>query len=149
MYQLSDQERQLLNIYQRKLPLQERPYAVMAEACGMTELQVIDCLNKWQKEGILSRIGVVVNHQRVGASTLAALAVPDAELEAVAAQVNAYAEVNHNYEREHFYNLWFVLAAPTQQRVDEVLQELEFSTGLPLLNLPMLKAHHLDLGFPL
>ncbi|MCW8884099.1 MAG: Lrp/AsnC family transcriptional regulator, partial [Motiliproteus sp.] len=58
-------------------------------------------------------------------------------------------EVNHNYQREHFFNLWFVLAAPTQERIDEVLAELEETTGLPLLNLPMLKAHHLDLGFPL
>ena len=149
MYQLTDQERQLLNIYQRQLPIEQRPYAAMAEACGMTEQQVIDCLNKWKEDGILSRIGAVVNHQRVGASTLAALAVPEEDLEAVAEQVNAYAEVNHNYQREHFFNLWFVLAAPTQERIDEVLAELEETTGLPLLNLPMLKAHHLDLGFAL
>ena len=149
MYPLTDQERQLLNIYQRQLPIQERPYAAMAEACGMAEQEVIDCLNRWQQAGIISRIGAVVNHQKVGASTLAALAVPEEALQTVAEQVNSFAEVNHNYEREHFFNLLFVLAAPTQQRIDEVLEEIESSTGLPLLNLPMVKAHHLDLGFAL
>ncbi len=149
MYQLSEQERQLLNIYQRQLPVEERPYAAMASACGMTEQQVLETLRRWQEEGVISRIGAVVNHQKVGASTLAALAVPEEQLEAVAEQVNSFAEVNHNYEREHFFNLWFVLAAPDQQRIDEVLEEIETSTGLPLLNLPMLKAHHLDLGFAL
>ncbi|OMH36248.1 Lrp/AsnC family transcriptional regulator [Motiliproteus sp. MSK22-1] len=149
MYQLNEQERQLLNLYQRQLPIQERPYATMAEACGMSESEVIDCLSRWQESGVISRIGAVVNHQKVGASTLAALAVPEDEIQAVAEQVNGFAEVNHNYEREHFFNLWFVLAAPSQQRIDEVLEEIELTTGLPLLNLPMVKAHHLDLGFAL
>mgnify|MGYP000214471965 CR=1 FL=1 len=149
MYQLSEQERQLLNIYQRQLPVQQRPYAAMADACGMSEEQVLESLGKLRDAGIISRIGAVVNHQRMGASTLAALAVPKEDIERVAQQVNAFAEVNHNYEREHFFNLWFVLAAPSQQRVEAVLEEIESTTGLPLLNLPMVKAHHLDLGFAL
>lgn len=149
MYQLNDQERHLLNIYQRQLPIQQRPYAAMAETCGMTERQVIERLSTWQRDGVVSRIGAVVNHQRVGASTLAALAVPEEVMDEVAEQINAYEEVNHNYQREHFFNLWFVLAAPSQQRIDEVLAEIETRIGLPLLNLPMLKAHHLDLGFAL
>ncbi len=149
MYPLTDQERQLLNIYQRQLPIEQRPFAAMAQACGMTEQQVIERLDRWQQEGVVSRVGAVVNHQRVGASTLAALAVPEEAIEAIAARVNAYEEVNHNYQREHFFNLWFVLAAPSQQRIDEVLADIESQTGLPLLNLPMVKAHHLDLGFAL
>ena len=40
------------------------------------------------------------------------MAVPPARLEAVAARVSAEPAVNHNYEREHDLNLWFVVAAP-------------------------------------
>ena len=147
--ELTEQERQLLNRYQHELPLGPRPYAEIGESCGMSEAEVIAKLKLWKQQGVLSRVGAVINHQRLGASTLAALAVPEGEMDAVAELVSDYPEVNHNYKREHRFNLWFVLAAPTQQRLDAVLAEIEQRTELPLLNLPMLKAHHLDLGFAL
>lgn len=147
--ELSEQDRQLLNRFQHELPLSPHPYAEMAAACGMTEQQVIEKLRYWNDKGVLSRVGAVINHQRLGASTLAALAVPEDQLQEVAELVSGYPEVNHNYKREHRFNLWFVLAAPDQQQLDDVLEAIRERTGLPLLNLPMLKAHHLDLGFAL
>src|SRR5690606_28831285 len=86
---------------------------------------------------------------RFGASTLAAMAVPPERLEAVAAFVGAFPEVNHNYEREHRFNLWFVVAAPSRSRIDAVLREINERTGLPVLDLPLCKAFHIDLGFRL
>jgi hypothetical protein len=85
----------------------------------------------------------------VGASTLAAMAVPPGRLAAVAAMVNTFAEVNHNYEREHRFNLWFVITAPDQASLERVLDEIRRRAGLPVLNLPMLAEYHIDLGFQL
>ena len=84
-----------------------------------------------------------------GWSTLAAMAVPAHRLEEVAALVSARPEVNHNYEREHRINLWFVVAAPTEARVGEVLRGIEAATGLPVLDLPLVESYRLDLGFAL
>ena len=72
----------------------------------------------------MSRVGAVVRPNTVGASTLAAMAVPPRDLERVAALVSGYAEVNHNYEREHRLNLWFVVAAPDSARLQQVLDEI-------------------------
>ena len=63
--------------------------------------------------------------------------------------VSSYPEVNHNYEREHHYNLWFVVATEREQRLREVLTELEARTGLKVLDLPLLEDFHIDLGFDL
>jgi hypothetical protein len=63
--------------------------------------------------------------------------------------INAYPEVNHNYEREHHFNLWFVIAAIDKNRLDFILDDIEQSTGYPLLRLPLLDAYHIDLGFDL
>ena len=60
---------------------------------------------------MLSRVGFIVRPNTAGASTLAAMSVPESELAAVAARISARPEVNHNYEREHRLNLWFVVAA--------------------------------------
>ncbi|MGB4946645.1 MAG: Lrp/AsnC family transcriptional regulator, partial [Candidatus Competibacter denitrificans] len=85
----------------------------------------------------------------LGVSTLAALAVPPTRLEAVARRVNDYPEVNHNYQREHDFNLWFVLTAASSARLQEILSDIEEQTGLPLLDLPLLDAFHVDLAFDL
>ena len=42
-------------------------------------------------------------------------------LEPVADFVSSFPEVNHNYQREHRLNLWFVVAATSRERVWQVL----------------------------
>ncbi|HLB80417.1 MAG TPA: Lrp/AsnC family transcriptional regulator, partial [Dongiaceae bacterium] len=70
-------------------------------------------------------------------------------LDEVAAMVSACPEVNHNYEREHRLNLWFVVAAPDVARGRAVLDAIEVRTGIAVLDLPLVEAYRLDLGFPL
>ncbi|MBL7599050.1 Lrp/AsnC family transcriptional regulator, partial [Escherichia coli] len=88
------------------------PYRAMAEALGCDEAEVLSGLQHLEQLGCLSRVGPVFEHSRAGASTLVALAVPADRLGAVAERINRYPEVNHNYLREHHYNLWFVLTGP-------------------------------------
>ena len=142
-------EKRLLNNFQRDLPLSSTPFVTMAEELGVTEEEVIGGLRALTERGAVSRVGPVFRPQRCGASSLVAMAVPEDRLEAVAELVNNYPEVNHNYEREHRFNLWFVLTASTQDRLQAVLNDIEQSTGLATLPLPMLAEYHIDLGFPL
>jgi len=146
---LSDLDRALLDNYQHDLPVVERPFAAIAEQLGVSEATVIEQLRYLKRFGALSRVGPVLRPNRIGASTLAALAVPHERLENVAALVSARPEVNHNYEREHEYNLWFVITAANRSQVDQTLLEIEQATGLKALDLPMLEDYFIDLGFAL
>ena len=85
----------------------------------------------------------------IGVSTLAAMSVPAEKLECVARIISAFPEVNHNYEREHEYNLWFVVAASSEEQPELVLHEIEQHAGYPLMSLPMLEDYFIDLGFKL
>lgn len=142
-------EKRLLNDFQRDLPLSPTPFAAMAEELGVTEEDVIGGLRTLTDRGAVSRVGPVFRPQRCGASSLVAMAVPEARLEAVAELVNAFPEVNHNYEREHHFNLWFVVMAETQEHLQALLHHIERQTGLTAMSLPMLAEYHIDLGFPL
>jgi siroheme decarboxylase len=142
-------DRRLLDEFQRDFPLEPRPFAALAERLGIEEAEVLRRLHRLQEQGAISRIGAVVTPHRAGWSTLAAMAVPEDEVEGIGEFVSAYAEVNHNYEREHEFNLWFVVTAPSRERVDTVLCEIETRTRLPVLDLPLVEAYRLDLGFPL
>jgi DNA-binding Lrp family transcriptional regulator len=147
--QLSALEKCLLNEYQRGFPLCESPYAEIGRQLGVSETEVIDTLRLLQQRGLISRVGPVFKPNRAGASTLAAMAVPEARLDAVAALVSACDEVNHNYEREHHFNLWFVVTAPDAERVRAVLDDIEARTGIAVLDLPLECSFYIDLGFPL
>lgn len=142
-------EKTLLNDYQRDLPLCASPFDEIAQQCGVSTEEVLQKLRSLQQRGLISRVGPVFAPRRAGASTLAALSVPVDELDAVAGFVNGFDEVNHNYQREHHFNLWFVVAAADQDGVDAVLDTIEAVTGLPVLDLPLERAFYIDLGFPL
>ena len=149
MRSFSRLEQRLLNEFQRGIPLTPTPYADIARQLGVYETTVLETLERLQTEGVVSRVGAVFHPNRVGASTLAAMAVPEAELETVAATVSEFAEVNHNYEREHDYNLWFVVVAEDEAALESVLAEIEARAGYPLLDLPLEEEFFIDLGFDL
>ncbi|MCC5882777.1 MAG: AsnC family transcriptional regulator [Halomonas sp.] len=146
---LDELDRHLIDAFQRGLPLCERPFAAMAERVGASEAQVIERLQTLQQCQVLSRVGPVFDHARAGASLLAAVAVPDAERDRMAEVINRSPGVNHNYAREHDFNLWFVMTAADEGRLEARLDALEEELGVPVLRLPMLEGFHIDLGFPI
>ena len=139
----------LLNEFQRGFPLVPEPYAAIARSLGVREAQVLATLAAARADGRVSRVGAVFRPGTVGASTLAALAVPPADLARVAALVSARREVNHNYEREHRYNLWFVATAPDAAALDAALAAIASASGLPPIALPLVTDYWIDLGFDL
>ena len=139
----------LLNDFQRDFPLCSAPFAELASRLGVAESVVLRVLEALRREGKVARVGAVFAPKRIGASTLAAMAVPPEKLAAVAQVVNRFPEVNHNYEREHRYNLWFVVTAGSDGRLQAALGAMAQAAGYPLLRLPLLQEYHIDLGFPL
>ncbi|HBE92170.1 MAG TPA: Lrp/AsnC family transcriptional regulator [Gammaproteobacteria bacterium] len=145
----SEVEKRLLNDFQRGFPLVNEPFRDIANQLKISEQQVLDTLCRFHASGLISRVGPVFSPNIVGRSTLAAMAVPEQDLESIAEVVNAFAEVNHNYERDHRFNLWFVITAQDQHHLNSVLVEIEQQCALPVMSLPMLESFHIDLGFSL
>ena len=145
----SEIEQRLLNDFQQGLPLSPTPYADLAKQLGVDETTVLDSLHSLQDQNIVSRVGAVFRPNRVGVSTLAAIAVPKDDLENVAQIVSSFNEVNHNYEREDVHNLWFVVVATDREKLDQVIAEIEQQSGYRVMDLPMVEDYFIDLGFNL
>ena len=139
----------LLNEWQRDFPLEPRPFARIAQAVGAAEDDVIAAYRDLAAQGLVSRVGAVFAPRRLGASALAALAAPPERLEEVAARVTREPAINHNYQREHRYNLWFVVTAASRAQLDEVVAGIERDTGCAVIVLPLEEEFHIDLGFDL
>lgn len=142
-------ERRLVNCYQRDFPLCPEPFSDIAGRCGAAVTEVMDAYRRLTAQGAVSRVGAVFAPNCIGASTLAAMQVPHEHLAEVARCVSALPEVNHNYEREHGWNLWFVATASNEARLGAALATIERKCGLPVMSLPLEEDYHIDLGFDL
>ena len=130
-------DRAILNALQEGFPLSPRPYAQAAEALALDEAELIERLARMRAEGVITRFGPFLDAGALGGAVcLCAMAVPAARFEEVLTEVNARAEVAHNYERDHRLNMWFVLATETPAGIARVVDEIEARTGLPVRRFP-------------
>ena len=134
---MDELDRALVNGLQGGFPLCRRPYAAVAHNLGLEEKEFLKRLESLLAEGTLTRFGPMFDAERLGgAFTLCAMSVPAADFERVAGLVNAHPEVAHNYEREHRFNMWFVLASASPAENARMISLIEKETGYPVLDLP-------------
>ena len=138
----------LIDGYQSGFPVERRPFRRVGSDLGIEEDEALERVEKLREAGVFRRFGAVLNPPVIGASTLAAVSAPEARFEEVADIINSYRQVNHNYRRDHEWNMWFVVTAGSLDRRDEILDEIEDRTGCEVLNLPMLTDFYIDLEFP-
>lgn len=139
----------LIDESQRDFPLVAEPFAAVGARLGLEEADVRRRIAGLIAAGAATRLGAVVRPHAAGASTLAALAAPPERIEAIARIVGGFAGVNHNYEREGAWSLWFVVTGAERREVAATLAAIEGATGLAVLDLPLERAYHIDLGFDL
>jgi DNA-binding Lrp family transcriptional regulator len=145
----SAQELRLLNDFQSGFPLTATPYATIAEKLHAAEDDVLEGLVRLVAAGSVNRVGAVFRPGAIGVSTLAAMAVPADDLPRVAAIVSARREVNHNYEREHRYNLWFVVTAADPAMLAATLAAIAREARLSVISMPLIDEYWIDLAFDL
>ncbi|BDI07661.1 heme biosynthesis protein [Sphaerotilus microaerophilus] len=147
---LADMDLRLLERLHGELPLSDRPFAEVAVELGLREDALIDRLRQLLSSGVLTRFGPLFQIERAGGRfVLAAIAVPPERWDAVVAQVNAHAEVAHNYRREHALNMWFVVATESLAQADAVLAAIQAETGLEVLAFPKEREYFVELRLPL
>ncbi|MCB2018630.1 MAG: Lrp/AsnC family transcriptional regulator [Hydrogenophaga sp.] len=140
-------------------PLSDRPFADIGAELGCAEDVLIDRLQRLLAHGDLTRFGPLFQIERAGGRfVLAAMAVPEERFSAVAAQLDAMAEVAHNYRRESAHpeapgatplNMWFVIAVESADQVDGVTAQIEHLTGLPVFAFPKEREFFVELKLPL
>lgn len=142
-------DERLLGDWQRGFPLVRHPYAEIGAALGVPGQAVLERLTRLAERGAISRVGATLRPNTAGASTLAAVAAPEYQIDAVAELIGAEPGVNHAYLRENDWNLWFVATGPDRAHVTATLARIGVATGLTVLDLPLVRPYHIDLGFAL
>lgn len=129
--QLTEFDKQLLNIIQTGLPLTSAPFADIAAQMGCDERQVMERLRVLQEQGLIRRFGAFFDAESLGyKGWLVAVKVEPDLLPQVAAAVNDWQQVTHNDERDNEYNLWFTLQAREEKMVEKRLTEVAVMPGV-------------------
>ena len=134
-------DRRLLNILQTEIPLRREPFAAIASVLGITEQETIDRVNRLKSSRMIRYISPIFNAGSLGyVSTLVAASVPEDRVDEAVRIVNALPGVSHNYQRKHYYNLWFTLTLPGNVDREEVLRKLNDDIGPEaIMDLPALR----------
>lgn len=130
--------------------MEERPYEAIGKKVGISEDEVIRRLKDIKESGEIRRMGASFDSRKLGySSTLCAVHVPEEKMQAAIDAINSYHNITHNYERNHHYNVWFTVIAPSPARVDEILHEIEQSAGVgPIINLPASRLFKIQVDLP-
>ncbi len=129
---MDNTDKLILNKIQTAFPITEKPFLALGEELGLEEQEVLERIKKIKEEGIIRRIGASFDSKKLGfKSTLCAIKAPEERIDEVAGIINEYPEVTHNYLRNHTYNIWFTIIAPSQERLKQILREIAEKTGIP------------------
>jgi DNA-binding Lrp family transcriptional regulator len=141
-------EKRLCNQLQIGLPVCVRPFELIADLLKSSEAKVISRTKALIKNGVIRRLGVVINWRALGmTSTLVTAHIEQKDLRRVASAVNKLKGVSHNYLREHYYNLWFTLRADSQKDIDGILKKLSKRFRVDFHSLPVIRPFKLDVRF--
>ncbi len=128
---LTAKDKKFLKALQTDFPLASRPFAVLAEAQGVSEARMLAYFKKLRREGVLRYIAAMFDLRKLGiVSTLIGMRVPVNKLTATVRRINDYPHVSHNYLREGEYNVWFTVSASSERRLKTILADIRRKTGI-------------------
>lgn len=144
-------DKALLNLLQQEMPLDQRPFQVLADKLDSDESTVLHRLEELKRDGYIRKIGPFFDSEKLGYNgTLVAAKVSEDSLENVAQAINAYTFVTHNYQREGEFNLWFTLLTPNEDVKKAVLAEIRALDGvLDMMDLVANHKYKIDVKFKL
>ena len=146
---LDEMDRMILNEIQSHFPIEARPYQVLAEKLGCSEEEVLQRVQDLKDREVIRRIGANCNSRKLGyTSTLCAAKVPSRLMARFVEVVNSYMGVTHNYRRDHDYNIWFTLIAPSEEKIERILREIvELTEVEEVISLPAERLFKIQVDF--
>jgi DNA-binding Lrp family transcriptional regulator len=144
-------DKKILNFLQKEFPLEEQPFLIVGQRCGISEDETIRRVQKMKDDGIIRRIGAVFDGAKLGrVSTLCAARVPEEKIDSFVKIVNANKNVTHDYQRNHEYNIWFTVSAANAKELEKFIKDVKEKTGVTdILDMRAVRTFKINASFDL
>jgi DNA-binding Lrp family transcriptional regulator len=125
-----------VRLLQRDLPLQPRPFDVLARASGVGADEIISIGNSLLKRGSMRRFGALVQQRKPGfsASAMGVWIVPPERAEEFGVKMSQNRAVSHCYLRPVYddwpYNLYTIVHGRSIDECESIIDDLAIDIGL-------------------
>ena len=120
-----DTDKALLTEVQKQFPIDHRPFQLLGEKLGISEQQCLERVERLKTTKVIRQISAIFDTRALGyQSTLAAMRVDQARVDEAAEVVNQHPGVSHNYKRNDPFNIWFTVAVPPSDSLEQVVNIL-------------------------
>ncbi len=142
-------DRKLLNTLQSAFPLADRPFESIGEKLGISESEVIGRIADLKAKNVVRQISAIFDSRRLGyRSSLVAMRFDEGDLDRGAKTVNRHPGVSHNYGREGHFNLWFTIAVPPDESLEDTVASIaRDSNALSWRMLPTIRFFKIGVNF--
>jgi len=133
---ISETDKKVIALIQGDLPMDPRPFAVLAKRMGMSEEAFLERIRQLKKRGVIRRFGATLRHQEAGFSSNAMVAwkVPEDKVESVGKAMAKFRHVTHCYHRrpnrDWKYNLYTMIHAEDREACKRLARRMSEKTGV-------------------
>jgi len=133
---IDDLDKKVIGLIQGDMPVERRPFAILAEKIGISEEEFLERVNNLKDLGILRRFGATLRHQKAGygSNAMVAWLVPDDRIDEVGKKLAQYREVTHCYQRtpqgDWHYNLFSMVHGNSREQCYEITGRMSKTVGI-------------------
>ena len=133
---VDDLDKKVIRLIQGDLPLDLKPFAVLAEEIGIPEERLIHRIIELKTQGVIRRFGATLRHQEAGFRSNAMIAwrVPLQRIDDVGKILSEFREVTHCYQRKPQrdwpYNLYSMVHGSSRNQCRKVAERMSQSVGI-------------------
>jgi len=133
---IDEVDKRVIQLIQGDLPLDLRPFAVLAVKAGISEEEFVERVVSLKQRGIIRRFGATLRHQEAGFSSNAMVAwiVPEERIEKVGKTMARFRAVTHCYQRKTSkgwpYNLYTMIHGDNREECYEMAKKISRKAGI-------------------
>ena len=128
---MDEKDHEILQMLQNGFPLVSEPFKAIGDKLWIDEHAVISRIVRLIQNGVIRYVGPFFDSRKLGyKGCLAAIDVPEERIDEVAAVINRFDEVTHNYLRDGSPNMWFTLITNSPERQQKILNTIKAETGI-------------------
>jgi DNA-binding Lrp family transcriptional regulator len=129
-------DKRMIVILQRDLPLTRRPFDLWAEEAGISADELLGAARTFVERNYMRRFAAVLNHRRAGfgANGMAVWRVDEERLEEIGPRMAAFKAVSHCYRRPTYpdwpYSIFTMVHQRSKEACEEAIAAIAEETGI-------------------
>jgi len=118
-------DRAILTEVQAAFPITHRPFAALGQKVGLSEHETLERVARLKREKVIRQLSAIFDTRALGyQSMLAAMRVAPSRVDEAAEVINQHPGVSHNYKRNDAFNIWFTIAVPPGDSLEQTVNVL-------------------------